>query len=300
MNRTFNKTLLAAALTAFGAAGSAYAHSILNGYLPGNPGNNSTVNNYDVFHTYCATDNGATGLKDPNGNQWTLPISNGANSNLPPYQLSFAVTKVGTGSDSDAIYATVAYADAGNVVCATGGNTPVTGQTSLDSFCTDGTNNNNILPHLDGTTTVTTIKSTKYSEEWVSGGSASATPAFTTDQEPPISGTKLLNGLGVNTNLKGWVWGALVPNGTGKGEDGADADGAYVIIIGNEGASAHAYDYISHCTDANGKLNPNDNLSTAHHAGQGDIWTEGSGAQAGTLQEASDYTQLIEDGARPH
>ncbi|MGD0960831.1 MAG: hypothetical protein ABSB19_13580 [Methylomonas sp.] len=294
MYRSFNKTLLAAALSAFG--GGAYAHSILNGYLPGNPGNNSTVNNYDVFHTYCATDDGATGLKDSNGVQWTLPINNGANSTLPPYKFSFAVTKVGSGSDSDAIYATVAYADAVNIYCWTSGNTPVTGQPNLDAYCLYYNNENNILPHLDGTTTVTTIKSTKYSEEWVSGGSASATPAFTTDQEPPISGTKLLNGLGINAGLKGWTWGSLVPNGTGKGVDGADAGGEYIITIGNEGASAHQYDFIAHCTDANGPANPNDNLSNAHHAGQGDIWT----VVGGVLQEGSDYTQLIEDGARPH
>ncbi|MGD0960832.1 MAG: hypothetical protein ABSB19_13585, partial [Methylomonas sp.] len=142
----------------------------------------------------------------------------------------------------------------------------------------------------------TTIKSTKYSEEWETGGYLSTTPSFSPSLLPPISGTKLLNGLGSNANLKGWTWGALVPNGTGKGVDGADADGLYIIIIGNEGASAHSYDFIGYCTDANGRLNPNDDLASAHRTGQGDMWTVYSGG----LHLGTSYTQLIEDGARPH
>ena len=177
MKHVFTKTMLAAALATVSISG-VQAHSILNGYLT----KSTATSGYDVFRTTCFTDNATSpvGLTDAAGNQWTLPFVNGSGSSAVTSQVVFALSKVGSGSDTDAVTATVAYADAGNVACYTSGNTHASGQPNLDADCSSGTNANNILSALDGTVEVSQISSTAYSTEWEPN-----------NNQPSVSGTQL-------------------------------------------------------------------------------------------------------------
>jgi hypothetical protein len=309
MKHVFTKTMLAAALATM-SIGGASAHSILNGYLSAT-GGSPYETGYDVFRTTCFTDNAASpvGLTDASGNQWTLPFINGSGTSNVTSQFVFALSKVAataspSNTNADAITATVAYADAGNVACNTSGNTNASGQTNLDSLCVGGLNANNILSALDGTVENITIKSTKSSLEWES-------VASNPDLQPSISGAQLLGGLGTAANLKGWVWGHLQPlgidqtNGLGSASKGlyphTNANGEYVIIIKNQStANAHQYDFIGHCVDANAAGNPTVTVDPTYHTGQGSGWIVNAPGTAGAyLSEGADYSQVVTDG-KPH
>ncbi|MDD4915402.1 MAG: hypothetical protein PHW13_10265 [Methylococcales bacterium] len=293
MKHAISKTLLATALASM-SIGGAEAHSILNGYLSAA----SATTGYDVFRTTCFTDNASSpvGLTDAAGNQWTLPFINASGTPNVTSQIVFALSKVGStaypaNTNADAITATVAYGDAGNVSCNTSGNTNASGQPNLDSDCTGGANLNNILSALDGTVEATTISSTHTSLEWES-------VASNPDLQPPISGTKLLSPLN-GTNLKGWVWGSLQPKGIDQtGGAYTNANGEYVIIIKNQSTSnAHQYDFIGHCVDAAAASNPNATVDPTYHTGQGSGWiVNNPGTSGAYLSEGADYSQVVTDG----
>lgn len=284
MKHAFSKTMLGTALVAM-SIGGVQAHSILNGYLSA-PGPST---GYDVFRTTCFTDNPSSpvGLTDAAGNQWTLPFINGSGSTAVTSQVVFALSKVGSGSDSDTITATVAYADAGNVGCYTSGNTNASGQPNLDADCSGGTNANNILSALDGTVEVSQISSTAYSTEWEPN-----------NNQPSISGTKLLSPLGTGS-YAGWKWGHLKPAGIDQtGGAHTNANGEYVIIIENQGATAHHYDFIAHCVNAAAASHPNQTVDPTYHTGQGSGWVVNNPGTSGAyLSEGADYSQVVTDGA---
>ena len=294
MKHVFTKTMLAAALATVSISG-VQAHSILNGYLT----KSTATSGYDVFRTTCFTDNATSpvGLTDAAGYQWTLPFINGSGSSAVTSQVVFALSKVAataypSNGNSDAITATVAYADAGNVACYTSGNTNASGQPNLDADCSGGSNANNILSALDGTVEVSQISSTKASLEW-------ETVAANPNLQPSVSGTQLLSGLGSATNLKGWVWGKLKPAGIDQtGGAHTNANGDYVIIIKNQStANAHQYDFIAHCVDANAALNPTVTVDPTYHTGQGSGWIVNAPGTAGAyLSEGADYSQVVTDG----
>ncbi len=293
MKHIFTKTLLASAVATI-SIGAAHAHSILNGFVPAEPASfNTAETNYDVFRTTCFTDNASSpvGLTDASGNQWTLPFKNGSGSTSATYQLSFAFSPVGSTSyNGDELFVSVAYADAPNVACYTSGNTTVSGQPNLDSYCTDGTNANNILPALNSTEEVTTISSSTFSSEW-------ETVASNPDNQPPISATKLLSPLG-SGSLSGWVWGKLHPKGIDQTAGvGTNANGEYVIVVYNASGNNHSYDFIAHCTDAKGPSHPNSKIDPTYHTGQGAQWIVNSPGTSGAyLSEGTDYDQVINDG----